>query len=680
MSLTKTNNSDGILFYLLVLTGFFVLLQISFFIQCNNAYLDDFTFVTEHLHLPMSLLPGLFFFIGVQLCLHLLFSFFIWGMAVPIANLFQLHDDKRLKLAIVMWAWGIVTILLANQTYFPNSKFAELTLFILRNVFVTKLLLIIGVIGVVSAIGLVCAMAIRCMPKTLLLGLISVPSFLWLFFSNHQPIIAYDAATKDKPNIIIIGVDSLRPDFLSFFGGSSQTPFMDGFLEQATVFSEAVTPLARTFPSWVSILSGAYPSKLSARYNLAPPEKINLTQTLPAILQKQGYETLFATDETRFSNIDKNFGFDQVSSAPMGLNDFLVGTFNDFPISNLLVNTRLGKWLFPYSYANRPVYFTYDPNSFLKQAELLIPVNRNKPLFLAIHFCLPHTPYVWAGLRANSYTAQERYEKSIVRVDQQLRDFFAILKQRGLLEHTLVVLLSDHGEALEFAGDRLTEKELYIDKNLPVPKFYPPSLDEEGVNQSAGHGTDVLGLTQYHALLACKLYGVEKSVPSVQSGVVSLVDVKPTLLQFLGLDRAYPAAIGSESLAPRIRGERRGVSVLRHVFIESDYSPASIRTVYPETRKVLLEGVQLFKIDPATLRLTVKDNMGQMMIHSRQYADIYDDWMLALYPQNRTQRTAILINLVSGQWTTDLHSPFAQHSPASYMLEALKSFYGPEID
>jgi arylsulfatase A-like enzyme len=681
MQAAYTKNKDDILFYLLILTGFFLLLETSFFIQSNRVYLADFSFVSEHLHIPASMWPAVFFFIGAQLLLHFIYCFFVYCVSIPIANLFRLEGMPRLKLAIGVWLLGIVTALVANQYYFPNSKFAELMSFILRGEILTKILLYSFVLLCAASILLMLFQLTRGISKTILFAFIVTSVATWSFFSlYHQPIAVYDAATKDRPNIIIVGVDSLRPDFVQFFGGNIETPFMDSFLERAVVFSEAVTPLARTFPSWASILTGEYPLHLGARFNLAQPEKIKLAQSLPAILRQNGYETIFATDETRFSNIDKNFGFDQVVSPPVGLNDFLLGTFNDFPFSNLLVNTPIGKWLFPYSYANRPVFFTYDPNSFLKLIDPAIPAKRNKPLFLAVHFCLPHSPYLWSALPSRSYTAQERYEQSIGRVDKQLFDFFVMLRQRGLLDHAIVVLLSDHGEALELAGDRLTEKELFIDKKMPPPQFYPPSLDDEAINQSAGHGTDVLGLTQYHTLLAFKLYGTEIATPSIESGVVSLVDVQPTILQLLGLNGVNTPAKGSESLAPRILGQRRGVSLLRHVFIESDFSPESIRTVYPETRKVLLDGIELFQINPSTLRLTVKDNMAQMIIHSKQYADIYDDWMLALYPQNQRTRMPILINLVSGQWTNDLHSPFAQQSPAAYMLEALKAFYGPEID
>jgi hypothetical protein len=71
--------------------------------------------------------------------------------------------------------------------------------------------------------------------------------------------------------------------------------------------------------------------------------------------------------------------------------------------------------------------------------------------------------------------------------------------------------------------------------------------------------------------------------------------------------------------------------------------------------------------------------MGQLIISSKQYADIYGSWILALYPQGPHTMMPILVNLVTGQWTNDLRTPFALKSPASHMLQALKTFYGDEI-
>lgn len=678
----KTDKKDGLFFYLVVLTAFFILLEISFFIQCNKFYLSDYKLVTETLMVPASVLPGILFFIATQLVVHLVFCVFTWIVAALVAQFFQLISTKKVMLGIVIWMLGILIVLSANHYWYPNSKFSELTSLVFFNKTFNEIVLI----SLMSLYSLLILLALFEFFRTyrrlgkffVVLGLMV---FVATFYRTQPPMrLIKGAGNLTQPNIILVGIDSVRPDFLGFFGHEINTPFMDAFLIRSTVFNEAVTPLARTFPSWTTILTGQYPRQHGIRHDLATQEVLRNIDTLPKMLGRLGYETIFATDEVRFSNIDKNFGFDKIISPPMGLNDFLLGSFNDFPLSNLIVNTNVGLWLFPHSYGNRPVHFTYDPNSFLQLVKPVLEGQSNKPIFLAIHFCLPHTPYAWRERLAPELNAIQHYEASIERVDRQVGDFFAMLASYHLLEHAIVVLLSDHGEGLEMPGDRLTEHDLfqtYLKVKKEIPLFYPPVLDHEGVNQSAGHGTDVLGLTQYHTLLAFKLYGVADQQYKVIPGVVSLIDIKPTLLGLLGI--ASPHAEG-ESLVEQIMGAESRVGKQRHIFLESDFSPEAIRTVYPDTRKVVLEGIQLFQIDPLTTRLFVKASMAEMIVNSKQFADIYQEWMLALYPQNEKYRMPILVNLVSGEWTNDLNSKFAKHSPAQAMLTAMKLFYGNEIN
>lgn len=677
------NKKEGVFLYLFFLTSFFLLLEISFFIQSNKIYFADFTAVSDKLYIPAAVLPGVLFFLFAQLLVHLGYCVGIWGMTLLTAKLLRLNNNQTIFTGMAFWLQGLVTALIANQYFFPNSKFAELTSLLFFTPYAIQIAFFILFSTCVLSLLLSTAGAIQYLiqkPRYLIVSMIAIV-ITGLFFTSGSRSIIRDAATVAKPNIILIGVDSLRPDFLSHFGRDTTTPFFDKFISSSTVFSQAITPLARTFPSWTSILTGQYPRQTGIRFNLAQQQHAVLTNTLPTILQQHGYDTVYATDETRFSNIDKNFGFNRIITPPMGLNDFLLGTLNDFPLSNLLVNTVIGKWLFPYSYGNRPVYFTYAPNSFINLIKPALQENREKPLFLAVHFCLAHFPYLWSDAIGSEQDVVKRYEASVKRVDEQVKDFFAVLKQSGLLEHAIVVMLSDHGEALELHGDRITKNELFIpgrEVKATVPKFYPPSLDKEEIDQSGGHGTDVLGLSQYYSLLAFKLYGLGEQQVKVIPGVVSLLAIKPTLLDLLHLN---PGA-NSEgiSLATAITSSEKIAYSPRHIFIESDFTPEAIRTVYPETRKALLEGVQLFQVDPITTRLTFKDTMSQMIIKSKQYADIYGDWMLALYPQSQDTHMAILIKLSTGEWTNDLQSSFAKQSPALAMLDALKGFYGEEIE
>jgi len=647
---------SNIIGYLLLLTGFFVLIELAFFILCNDSYLSIFKFVSDRIHLPASILPGIFFYIFAQLLLHFSFCFMAALIAAILIYCFNIRKSNQLTFSIVVLLVGMLSVMLANSYYYPNSRFAQL-------VFLNH--------KIVDA--------------------------------NNQPLAHnssatyQSAATPDRPNIIIVGIDSLRPTILDFFGGDVTTPFIDDYLKSATVFSEAITPLARTYPSWVSILTGEYPMQNGVRTNLSGSSPAVLSQTIPSLLREQGYETAYAIDETRFSNIDTRFGFDNTINAPVGVNDFLLGTFNDFPLSNLVVNTMLGKWLFPYSYANRAAYITYNPNSFIEKLKPSLLRDHAKPLFFAVHFCLPHHPYLYSDLSGDYLTGQQRYLYSIKRADQQVRDFFAVLQQAGLLKHAVVVLLSDHGEALEFPGDRITERDAYASRGAP-PEYYPASEDKLAMNQSAGHGTDVLGLPQYHSLLAFKLYGLGKQQERVVPGVVSLLDIKPTVLALVKAYHPAPNEIrcsalveachpthasgaGSSALTLSLLPQILGVSQppARMLFLESDYSPDALRSVHPETRKLLLEGADLFQIDPTTTRVSVKPEMVTMIIKSKQLAVIYENWMLALYPQASHARMPVLVNLKTGQWTTNLTSSFARQSPADQMHIALRQFYGQEV-
>lgn len=676
MQTHTANKKDGILFYLLILTSFFILLEISFFIQCNRIYLSDYTFVSDTLNIPITILPGILYFIAIQLLIHAAFCFIIWIMTECITSWIPFLFSRKLKFSVGLWLWGVLTGLTANQVYFPHSKFSDLTGIILFNLTLTKIFLIILLSGCVCAIILALIGYSKWVGRRFMFLTILIPSiisaYLFIVPSHNSNLISKN---NQRPNIILIGIDSLRPDFLSYFGSKNSTPNLDAFLENSIVYKNAVTPLARTFPSWTGILTGLYPRESQVRSNLASQKNLSLNNTLPAILKRHGYETVYATDETRFSNIDKNFGFEHIITPPMGLNDFLIGNFNDFPFSNILINTFAGRWLFPHSYANRAVAFAYNPDTFLHLMNPIISKKRNKPLFLAVHFCLPHFPYLWESIRKDT-PIRERYVKSIQRVDLQVRDFLNLLKHNHLLDKSIIVLLSDHGEALDLDGDRVTEENSFVSSQQPkkiVPQFYPRSLDDEKVNQSAGHGTDVLGLTQYHTVLAFRFFGVKNVLPSNKVDRVTLLDIKPTLLDFINIDAGKNSGI---SLAKSM--DNKDVP-LRHIFMESDFSPEAIRTIYPDARKVLLEGIDLFQVNSVTTRLVLKDSMNIKIIKSKQYADLYGDWILALYPQSSQQRMPILVNLLSGKWTNDLQSPFALQSPAKQMLEELKKFYGAEL-
>jgi arylsulfatase A-like enzyme len=671
---------DHLLSFLMALTAFFVLAQISFVLECSGLYFDTFELVARHLQFPLVILPSILFFILAQLSVHIGFTLCVWIIAKQANKILRLTPEKLEKWGIIFWFVTIVTVLLANLLYFPNSKFAMLTRIFhhhLAVILFISLLCVIACVIILALIGF--AREFRYKKYGLILSVLAI-IFFGFYPKLHPSRMIADGGTTAQPNIIIIGIDSLRPDQLSIFGYPELMPHLDDFLNLATVFSDALTPLARTYPSWVGILTGLYPKINSVRTNLADQQNLNLTDTLPAILQKHGYATIFATDETRFSNIDQHFGFDSTVTPPMGVKDFLLGAINDFPISNLLINTFIGKIIFPESYGNRAVSITYEPESFLNLVMPVLKTPRTKPLFLTVHFCLPHYPFAWAGLFVKK-TNRFHYQQALKKVDEQFAQFMQMLEQNNLLKHSIVIVLSDHGEGLERPGDRITDPQLFqagASNTLRIiPHFYPPAAINEKVDQAVGHGTDVLGLSQFHALLAMRTFGLNPNAIANVPGMVSLLDIKPTILDYLHLPRANN--LSGKTLLPALTGQVNYFTRDHDFFTESDFSPEAIRTVHPEMRKVLFEGIEYFRIDPLTARVIVRPNMLKMIIASKQYADFYQQWVLALYPRQDHDFIPILVNLTNGYWTNDLHSAFALASPAQRMLEAMHAFYGTDL-
>lgn len=666
--------------YLIGFTLIFCLFEIGNFVQFSQFSLQEFSSTADHLNLPLGVLPPFLFFVLMQIVLHVLFVCLIWGQSLLIGDALNLSWSQTEKFSFYLWGMMIVSVLLANQYYYPNSHFS----FLLNGVFTPNITMnfLIFLMCILAGIAVLSCYAI--FRQVSLFKKIAFAIIMIVFFSYHiiqsRGVFVVDAATPSKPNIIIIGIDSLRPDFLNTVNKAGHnTPYLDSFLTQSTVFSDSFTPLARTFPSWMTILTGRYPIQTGARTDLENVQHLDVSQTLPVILRPTGYYSIFATDETRFSNIDKKMGFDRIISPPIGFNDFLIGAVNDFPLSNLVVNSVIGKVLFPYSYANRPVTATYDPDSFIHMLRPALLKSRSQPLLLAVHFCLPHSPYYW-GTEQTHTEPLIQYQSALHRVDKQFADFLSLLREGKLLDHAIVVVLSDHGEAIELHGDRITAQKLYLPASSHViPRFYPPTVETELVDQSAGHGTDVLGLVQYHTVLAFRLFGLATNQRQHVIGTASLLDIKPTLMGLLITNNKNNKNMSGYSLKQAITGHVKQLDNYHHLFIESDFSPQAVRSVHPEIKQVVFSGMDYFEIDPHTLRIHIKDSMEKMIIASKQYADYSGEWALALYPEQHHRMVPVLVNLRTRQWTCDLASHFATQSPALQMLVALQQFYGHEI-
>jgi arylsulfatase A-like enzyme len=717
--MSTTINQKRLVKILVILTGLFVLAQIL--LLWVNAITSKFfdtavssSLTSQILHSKIFLF-GLAQFIAGQLLLYIIFISIIWYLAISVGELFKLTGMTTYLYGILLFLVSIVGIFAANNYYAPHSFFANLVRSNLFNNHLSDSALkyCITLIGAFFFINGVFALInlIRSLQKqknilrhsvVLLFILIIFSIFCMPQFSTTP----YSVATTERPNIIIIGVDALRPDFLNFnHKNTVATPNIDNFLGSAIHFSEVYTPLPRTFPAWTSILTSTYPKHNLARGNNADLSDVILTETLPKKLQQAGYETIYSTDDTRFNNTNQSFGFDRIITPPMGLNDFLIGTINDFPLSNLIVTTPLGKLLFPYNYANHGAYITYRPSNFLQLLNDALQKRQQKPLFIAVHFTITHWPFYWFNDKQPFDRPEfSRYQAGIEAADKQIGNFLVALKNNRLLDHAVVILLSDHGMALGLRGERPITAPNYQGnpvniKNIPIYRYatFPPLLDPThlyGPDTSYGYGGDVLSLSQYHSVLGFQGYGTSLGLPHTVSGRVLLTDIAPTILDLLHL-RPFDKTDGI-SLTPYFTSNTKIIP--RTLYLESSFTLEEIEKEGISVSKVLEKTVKLYRMDKNTGLLFLKKNAIDGMTKNKQLAVMQGNWLLAHYPTSERPRMVfdpvtknmtikevqqparfVLVNLKTGAWTLELNTAFAHTAPLNSLFTALQGFYGSEI-
>lgn len=459
------------------------------------------------------------------------------------------------------------------------------------------------------------------------------------------------AVVPGRPNVILIGMDSLNPRHTGYAGYPLPlTPNLDAFLGENVVFGNCFTPIARTFPSWYSILTGQYPVTNGVRLNLQKRKSIRSSERcLGHVLKERGYATAHFTDEVRFSNITAEEGFDALRHPVMGIKDFVFGSFHDFSLTNVFFNNPLGFEIFPFLRHNRAVFHLYDGRYFVNG--LLSTLDRLKsgpPFFLAAHLCIGHWPYFHASPREFEYRpgADPRmnlYDSAVSIVDAQLGRILEAIKAAGLYDGSIVVVLSDHGESAE------------------------------------GHGSDLRDSEQNRTLLAWKPAG--RTAHREVGNLVRTIDIAPTVLDLLGLGTDGRAFDGA-SLAPWLRpGAGPAPADDRSVFMETEFSMDAPGGAGIALQSLIEQGVRFYEFDRAGL-VTVRDEYFDLLIRRRNRAVVTSEWKLVRDVLVRggaeSVRTALFDLRTDPACEKDVSA--ARPGVVRDLWDRLSRYYGPELE
>lgn len=643
----------------------FILFNLCFFaLQLILIYSEAGNFVSL-IPLPWRVYEELILTFLLQFSLYLLLSLLQTFLLLGVVRRSWFNHYSSERWLVIIWVLSLCAILSANAYYFPLSLFSKVLCPPLTELSV--IILLYSSLFILILLALNALTYYRSIMKILVVG---VPSLLALSFyhqpSSHQP-------NLSQPNVIILGIDSLSPESVS----PQLMPNLSRLLARSTHFTNSISPLARTYPAWSSILTGLYVKHHHATENLFTKTAVNSRASMVWTFNKHGYRTLYATDDRRFNGIDKDFGFQKIIGPKLGINEILLGTYNDFPLGNLLINLRLTRMLFPYNYANRASFFSYYPETFSQQLESeLKRESLTKPLFLAIHFTLPHWPYAWARSRAeevnNEFSLTERaklYEQALKKVDQQLAAVYALLQNQQLLNNTMLIILSDHGEVLYSANTRLTNTMNYQGNGPSQLENYFNRHTATDLDKSAGHGSDLLSPKQYHTVLAFTIYQQSRALTAATSidTRVALLDIAPTVFDFIHWPP--PKQMDGISLLPTLLNPKRDLP-LRTFFMESGMFPNQAIS----KQKAIRIGQRFYKVNPYSDELELSQQGINTIAQQKLYGIIQNDWVLVVYP-DREKKITVIQNLTSGKWSDDLSSPFAQTSPASQLFRQLNEFY-----
>lgn len=464
-----------------------------------------------------------------------------------------------------------------------------------------------------------------------------------------QPLKAEKAQDNEGPNLVMIGVDALRSDRLGHFGNERDTsPNIDAFLEDSLIYTQAFTQLSRTYPAWTTLLSGTWPTVHGIRDNLPTADRLTPDQALlPQVMAEAGYATGFATDDSRFSYMVPESGFDMIRQPVVGLQNFAI-SINEprFRAFHGLLHNRVGFSFLPVQAYNQAFGSSYRPDQFVEwAADGIAELSASGKFFYAMHSCVLHVPgdrvYPWYSMFGqDGYAGKNRFKYSATGsslvvneiegakghrakriADQDLRIYdsgirmaddlvgrvMGELEESGLLDNTIVILFSDHGEEV-------------WEPDLPY-KWRGPN-----------HGFHMYGEGHSNIVFAIR-FPDGKHAGQVVSDPVRLIDLAPTVSEMFNL--SWPNPVSGSSVLPLARGEAEEES--RLVYMETGLSES--RYWVPGHRRYPFKRVsKRYKFDPVSDQVHIRPKFLPHLIAGKDRAVQRGKWKLIWHALNRGVR------------------------------------------
>lgn len=269
------------------------------------------------------------------------------------------------------------------------------------------------------------------------------------------------------PNILIVGSDGVDADRMSLYGyAKDTTPFLRSLAPRALVADFAFANATSSAGSITALLTGRLPSSTGVVY---PPNILRGDDSyrhLPGLLKGLGYRTLEVSVPHYADANDLNFrrAFDESNGrvsretasavvARLAGDDaaYLLGAIRDRVGERALHLACVRAMRDVYAEVTKaPVGEVGDQEMLARLAQFTTAANQ--PFFAHVHLMGTHGPLF--APRSSEFRRREpqthdwqreHYDDTVRDFDDHIRDIVATLQERGLLEHTILVVWSDHG-------------------------------------------------------------------------------------------------------------------------------------------------------------------------------------------------------------------------------------------
>lgn len=317
------------------------------------------------------------------------------------------------------------------------------------------------------------------------------------------------SAAPGSPNIVMIVLDTLRSDHMDLYGYSRETmPEVTRFAQRAVVYEQSISPSPWTLPAHASLFTGLYPREHGAEGGSAESDAAarsgarllhEKNQTLAESVVERGYATAGVGANWLWlrPRYGLGQGFQRWDVRPSYRGAMAEGYFALIPRTRTAVDTTpLRRLLDPLVHFDlaQVIYRRGEEITDRAIEEIERAGGAGRPFFLFLNYMDPHDPYQapgdftdyfpgrdpglprqWEGLERSKASPEAirthvvaQYDSELRYLDVHLGRLFDALERNGRLDDTIVVITSDHGEALGEHGNHTHGSSLY-DEEIRVP-------------------------------------------------------------------------------------------------------------------------------------------------------------------------------------------------------------------